>query len=205
MEMDDRPTEVDLENLFLNMTDYHRAEHYCKLVINECQLNNDTDLIKRLYGIIGVSYMKRQQLDDALDNFNIVLNILYNNDNNRDFDFVPLGVIYNNIGLTYSYRNDWTEALVYYDRALDAYSQVLPSSHSLIATVYNNISMVNCLTGSYDLALNNLQNVLDIRQHLPELHRLMSNTYGLLGRIYERKSDYKLALHYYTLENAMKY
>ncbi|CAF1028223.1 unnamed protein product [Didymodactylos carnosus] len=199
MEMDDRPTEVDLGDLFLNMTDYQRAEHYCKLVINECQLSNDMDLMKRLYGIIGISYMRRQQLDDALDNFNIVINILYSDDNNRDFDFITLGVTYNNIGMTYRYRNNWTEALVYYDRALDAYSQVLTSNHPLIATVYNNISMVNWLTGSYDQALNNIQKALDIRQqHLPELHPLMADTYGLLGGIYKSKSDYKLALYYYT-------
>ncbi len=103
---------------------------------------------------------------------------------------------YNNIGRVY--LNDQPlQAIIYFNRALKVYTEILGNSHPKVALVYSNMAFANANQNNYDDALAYLDQVSAIYNTLySSAHPNKAYTLNNQGRILEMKGDYVGALNY---------
>jgi tetratricopeptide (TPR) repeat protein len=71
---------------------------------------------------------------------------------------------------------EYSKALLFYEKALEIRQKTLPPNHPLLATSYNNIGWLYRDIGDYSKALRFFERALDIRQRsLPANHSSIQN------------------------------
>ena len=104
----------------------------------------------------------------------------------------------NNIGFVYSEQGNYTQALSYYEKALQIQLQIYGEQHPSVATSYNNIGCVYSDQGDYNKALSYYEKALQIRlQVYGEQHPDVAVSYNNIGLVYSEQGDYDQALSYY--------
>ncbi len=103
-----------------------------------------------------------------------------------------LGAISVNIGSIYFEKNDDAKALLYFNKALNAYGN---SEGSLNA--YNALGKLYTKEGKYDLALKNHNQALALADKLNNKISITQSLIGL-GNVYVKKNDYPIALTYFS-------
>jgi len=143
--------------------------------------------------------------------------------------------IYNNLGLNFSNKSNYTEALKNYYRAIDYIDE--KGNPYGIASTYNNIGILYGDLKQYDKALENYKKSLkffkssntlgniailfeDIDKYdsaliyINEAIKLdkkvgdkagLSSSYTVVGNLYKKEKEYDSAMYYYTLSNEMAY
>ncbi|CAF0833684.1 unnamed protein product [Rotaria sordida] len=139
---------------------------------------------------------KMGKYDEAIEIFNRIVEVTNDNDNEKFM--TTLSSTYNNIGLMYDSMGNYSDALSWYEKALEIQSNSLPSDHPSLATVYDNIGMVYRSLGDYTTALSYCEKTLEIRLKSSSLDQIsLTNVYSNIGMVYESKGDYSNALSYY--------
>ncbi len=110
---------------------------------------------------------------------------------------------YNEIGMVYDNKGNYSKALKYYFKALAIREKVLGTEHHDTATSYNNIGMVYYAQGDYGKALDYYFKALAIVEKvLGKEHPDTATSYNNIGRVYALQGDYDKTLEYYY--NALK-
>jgi len=106
-----------------------------------------------------------------------------------------LADIYNIIGISYFYKNDFTIALSNYLKSLELYRAV--GKKGRVANVEYNIANIYFQNKDYLKAIKHVKEVIEIYKQLQENVMLASAT-SQLANIYTAEKEYKLALYYYN-------
>lgn len=109
-----------------------------------------------------------------------------------------------NVGLLYAQKlNNYTEALVYYQKAVDIQKRILPFNHPLIAETLSKMGVAYRHKGEYGEALTYHQKALEIKKlSLPPTHPSIALSLNCLGNVFVILGEFDEALKYYkeTLE-----
>jgi tetratricopeptide (TPR) repeat protein len=130
-------------------------------------------------------------------------------DSIKNIDDNTLGIIYNNIGATYLYRNQPDSAFEYYILALnlkqkkslslDDQSTASMYHNQSIAASYQNIAHVFHILTDYQSALENYRFSLDIKRRLLDpYHLTIATTLNNIGMLHNNMKEYLKALEYYN-------
>ena len=139
---------------------------------------------------LGQFLLRVAQVDKAQQVFEIILD--------RTTDERERGVIYSHLGLVQNDQGKYTEALLYYEKALEVQQKTLPTKHPGLATSYNNIGMVYNHMGEYSKTLSYYEKALEIEQKtLPTSHPHLATSYNNIGMVHDHMGEYSKALSYY--------
>jgi tetratricopeptide (TPR) repeat protein len=106
--------------------------------------------------------------------------------------------IYHYIGWIKIDQGKYTEALSYYEKALEIKQKILPANHPRLASCYNNIGLAYDNMGEYSKALSYFEKTLEIKQkNLPANHPDLATSYNDIGLLYSKMGEYSKALSYY--------
>ncbi len=106
--------------------------------------------------------------------------------------------IYHELGGIKDHRAEYKEAIVFYEKALDIYRQILPPNHLSLAVSYNNIGMVYRKLRDYSKSLSYYLKDLEISEEaLSPNHPDLGTSYNNIGVVYKNMGDYPKALSYY--------
>jgi tetratricopeptide (TPR) repeat protein len=192
---------------------FNDNEHiWCVRLITFNQDDDDVDALLNFYKrdidktdpliiwAIYLSYMGEYSKSEHY--YKIAAELITNNDDK------VLGTIYNNIGITYLYRNQLDTAFEYYMLGLDLKQKKLISLHDQstisiddhlsIASSYQNIAYLFHLSEHYQPALENYEFSLNIKRHFLEPCSLtIAITLTNIGMLYNDMKDHLKALEYY--------
>jgi len=101
---------------------------------------------------------------------------------------------FNNLGIFYHRRGEYSRAKELYFKALDIFEEVDNEHH--IASTKNNIGTIYQLFSNYEEALKFHFEALKIWEKLKD-KKYLSRTFNNIGIIYEREERYNLALEYH--------
>ncbi|MBV6641665.1 MAG: CHAT domain-containing protein [Cyclobacteriaceae bacterium] len=103
---------------------------------------------------------------------------------------------YNNIGRVYL-NDEPLQAIIFFNRALNIYTEKLGKTHPKVAVVYSNMAFANANQSNYNDALTYLDQVAEIYGAIyPDDHPNKAFTLNNQGRILEMKGDFEGALEY---------
>ena len=105
-------------------------------------------------------------------------------------------VVFNKMGIIKYYQGDYSNALSFYEKAIDFYEQNLDDlNHLDVALVHNNIGNLYYDMGEYEKALLAHQKSLSIKKKsLPANHLDFAASYNNIGLVYNRIDEYSKAL-----------
>ncbi|CAF1133141.1 unnamed protein product [Adineta steineri] len=113
--------------------------------------------------------------------------------------------IYNQLGRIKNRQGEYSEALTYFEKALEIKQQLLPSNHPTMAHFYHNIGLVYDGMGDYPKALTYYEKAIAIQQQsLPSRHLHLGSSYNNIGSAYRNMGDYPKALSYYEKDLAIQ-
>lgn len=106
--------------------------------------------------------------------------------------------IYHDMAVAYQGIGDYSNALLYYEKALEIQRKFLPANHPEFITTYNNIGSINNTMGYYPVALSYFQRALEIQKNcFPNDHASLAVTNNNIAAVNESVGDYQTALCYY--------
>jgi tetratricopeptide (TPR) repeat protein len=106
--------------------------------------------------------------------------------------------IYNQLGWVKYNQGEYTEAITFYEKALEIDKKTLPPNDPSLAISYNNIGNVYQNMGDYSKALSSHEKALAIKQQsLPSNHPDLGGSYNNIGMVYDSMGDYPKALSSY--------
>jgi tetratricopeptide (TPR) repeat protein len=139
---------------------------------------------------LGLLMITVAQFDKAQQVFEMILD--------RTTDEKEKGEIYYYLGWIKTDQGKYTEAITYFEKALEIKQKTLPANDPSLATSYNNIGEVYRNMGEYSKALSYYEKALEIRQKtLPPNHPDLANSYSCIGSVYYDMGEYSKALSYY--------
>ncbi len=114
-----------------------------------------------------------------------------------------VATIYNNIGLVYADKGDYSRALAHYEKSLKIKLGIYGENYPDVATSYNNIGFVYSIQGDYSRALEYYEKSLKIWLGIyGENHPDVATSYNNVGVVYSRQGDNSRALE--TYEKSLK-
>ncbi len=106
--------------------------------------------------------------------------------------------LFHQLGWIKDDQGKYTEAIEFYEKALEILQKILPPNHPLLGTSYNNISTVYENMGEYLKALSYYEKDLEILQKtLPANHPDLATSYNNIGVVYDNMGEHSKALSYY--------
>ena len=115
----------------------------------------------------------------------------------QDNDLVSLGFLYSQLGLIKHYKEEYNEALKFYDKKLSS-GELLPVNYPDLAATYNNIASVYVSMGKCSDALPYYMQTLEIeKEHLSPNDPDLALTYNNIGKMHKENGNYKDAISYY--------
>jgi Tfp pilus assembly protein PilF len=103
--------------------------------------------------------------------------------------------IYGQLGWTKYDQGEYTEALKFYEKALEIYKRTRSTTDLDLARCYNDIGVVYDNMGKYSKALSSYEKALGIRQQsLPSNHPDLAGSYNNIGLVYTSMGEYPKAL-----------
>lgn len=113
------------------------------------------------------------------------------NDNSGDTCF--------DVGIEYYENNDYENALLYFEKALNIYRNENGENHPTVASSYNNIGVVYEALTEYEKALFYYQKALLIKRIIcGEEHKEVAKMYYLMASVFRKMEQYHKAIEYET-------
>jgi tetratricopeptide (TPR) repeat protein len=172
---------------FQQYVDPAKGLQYAEKAIALATKINDTPGLARAYYVMGVDYLRSDQLSKTLENLQIAAK-MYEAQKRP----VDLARVYNTIGAAYLPHNEhYKDALIYLDKAIVIYKaqgdkQYLPNSILNKALLYKRMDSVGP-------AIRHFNEVLTLfRQYMPGNKQLEARIYSGLGDAYIEFSEAKL-------------
>ncbi len=166
------------------------ADIYNELALFWALKTNDTLKIVSSLRAQGNIFYKRGQVDDALKIYNKALDLASNHKgSNRE-----LSLLYNNLGVFYSDRNDLEKSLKFYEKSLKINRELGRIRDE--ARLYNNIGTIFWYQSKFDSALLYYLKSLGLRDSLGDIN---GKAYVLnnLGMYYGSIEDFPKSLKYF--------
>ncbi len=171
--------------------------HFKEAIIKLNRLESEFDLKDKLTLIncIGISYMHNHQLNDALNYFNQAVSL--KNDLIYTQDLIK---VYHNLGLTYTWKGEFSGAIESYEQSLYMSKQfkVLP-----LAMTYNNLSIIYNLQGNFEKAyqgcIEGLEIVRKLKNPIDEIFLYLTITESYRGL----KNYFKVDEYIHILEELL--
>ena len=108
------------------------------------------------------------------------------------------GRIYDLLGQVHYKKEDYQEAITFFENSLKILKERFPSNHPNLAISYSNIGLVYDNMGNYSKALAYYEKNLEInKQSLPSNHCSLASSYNNIGAMYHCMGDYPKALSSY--------
>jgi len=104
--------------------------------------------------------------------------------------------IYNNIGMVYTDEEDYSNALLYFEKSLMV-CKALGKKPDIAATLIN-VSNIYTETGKLELAAKTLQEANSLARELNDT-KLLRNSYSLLAEVYSQMGDNIKSAEYFSL------
>ncbi|RLD51882.1 MAG: hypothetical protein DRI94_04785 [Bacteroidetes bacterium] len=142
---------------------------------------------------IGNYYIKKNEIDSSLKY--TLQSVKYLNSDTEQSN------AYENLGMCYYYRNDFSKALRNFKQSLK-YS-LETGNDSIIARRYSDLGVVYDYLGAYDKAVENYLNAVKLFEKRNDLYGI-AKTYNNLGIINETFDKYETALDYYNKSLRLK-
>ena len=130
------------------------------------------------------------QFDKAQQVFETML------DQTTDEDEQPC--IYYELGMIKSEQGKYTEALSYYEQALDIWLKTCPPDHPVLVNCYNSIGDVYLKMGEYSKTLSYNNRAYEIcRNRVPINYNQLAACFHQFGVIYHHMGEYSKAVSYF--------
>lgn len=143
--------------------------------------NNDR-VAESLYSL-GNNQRKRGLYPQAIAYLNQAASIYRTN--HQDSAFYELGNLYTDLGILYKMQGDYDNALKYYQKAREHYTNTVGEAHRNIAVLLQRIATVYSLQLDYDNALHYFQEALHLAiQTVGRKHAETANVYRGLADVY---------------------
>ena len=111
---------------------------------------------------------------------------------------VTIGNAWNAKGLQKAQRDQWPEALLCWQNALEVRLQILGKDHLDVANTYNNIGIAQGKLGCYTDAITALHRAQEIRQQqLGQHHHAVAATLHNIGNVHQQAGNYLEAVKHY--------
>ena len=103
--------------------------------------------------------------------------------------------IYSQLGMIKQELGEYSEAIAYFEKAIEIEERHTPRNETSLSHTYNNIGMVYFRMGDYPKALISHEKALVLKeQSLPAMHPQLASSYGNIGIVYFSMGDYPKAL-----------
>ncbi|CAF3830391.1 unnamed protein product [Rotaria sp. Silwood1] len=136
---------------------------------------------------LGVIFIKVSEPAKAEQLYQILIEKAPSDKDRAEYNH-QLGWVYDNMG-------EYSQALLYYQKALNINEKILPPNHPHLATSYLNIGNVNSNMGEYLKALSSYERSLEIKKiALPPNHPDLAISYFNIGSVYYSMGEYSKAL-----------
>ncbi|UJR12347.1 hypothetical protein I4U23_016524 [Adineta vaga] len=175
-----------ISKLYFNMEYFDKAEEILQFLIDKTDKNHVTTLVDQ-YHLMGLIKTKKYEYKKAFLYYYKALKLITNSVH------VNLSIIYNDLGLLYYQLEKYTEAILFYQMALDLQRE---SKNSLdLITIYYNMGQVYKDLNKYSDALQCYENILEIHQQsIPLNYSKLLNTHETIANIHIDMENYSEAL-----------
>lgn len=200
---------LDISIIFGEVKYYETALQYAKEA-DGFMSNLDSTYIASSSSNLGTIYLGLHQLKDAQQYLNKAIGYFSTN----DVDNYALAIIYKNLGSTYLEEKDYTQALLYFDKALEFHNQHPNLYMSERAGILAEIAIIHAENGEINEAQNNLELALtlsnnkkgnryveDIYESLVELYTSMNNSEKALESLKELSTIRDSLYNHKVMEN----
>jgi tetratricopeptide (TPR) repeat protein len=193
-EMEGSNSLVKFGIVLLEKGQHKTAERFYRRALT--MVNHWQDLA-RIHNDLGLVYWNSKQLDDALREFQLSIDIKRNG---APDNLSILAPTYNNIGMIYGAKNQFDLALDYYELAIGIERQTSKHNHKGIASICNNMANILCTQGKYSDGLSCHQQVLQIQlKVLPAIHPSIALSYSNIAKCF-----YLMGQFFEAVYNAQK-
>ncbi|NUO00996.1 MAG: tetratricopeptide repeat protein, partial [Saprospiraceae bacterium] len=173
---------------------YHKKSLHARLNILK---NNDIGIATALNDL-GICYMDIREFEKALEYFNDALDKLspsYTENIRSDGRIIAL--INYNIGNVFSLKQDYQQAIAYYQKALETWIELLGSEHDDIAKVYSGLAFCYHALGKHEQAIKENKKALSILEKKVGLVNIeTAKVLNNLGLVYLDIQQFNQALEY---------
>jgi tetratricopeptide (TPR) repeat protein len=189
---------VNIANVYLDMSDYAKAERYYKMAIERAEQTHSVKTQITALTNLSVVYQNLGDYGKSLDCLFRSLKL-----NKTEKDPTQDGFIYANIGIIYEEQKQYKLAEEYSLRSLELFKEL--GRDDIQANVYNNLGIVYKNEGKYELALKNYNESMRLYKKIGmdfSATMLLSN----IGSVYAEMKDYEKAFqcHSVALSEALK-
>ncbi|ELR73318.1 hypothetical protein C900_04170 [Fulvivirga imtechensis AK7] len=175
-----------------NIIEYYRKEapdtvkSLAKQLLELAKRNSDPSYIYKAYNYLGVAYSTEGNLEAALENFLLALNVAEESN-----DLVKKSAIYNNLSYIYFVQR-------LYDKAIESLEQSLlidqqRGDHKGVGITYNNLGIMYRALAQYDKAEESYEKALAIGYETKN-DTAIANTEGNLSELYSEIGEYEKSL-----------
>lgn len=190
--------------LLFQRCEYQKAKDYFEAIVHDSSINS-TDLA-RCYDLLGAVYVKLENYNEALKNYNKQLELLRPPITNKTKS--NMAKCYMSIGMIHSLKKEYSEALNCHQEALTIVFET-DQATDLISDIYQNIANIYTRAHDFDGALSYFEKTLDFNaKHFSKNHMKFGRTYANMGAMYYAKGDYMESLKHfkkarYTLRRSL--
>jgi tetratricopeptide (TPR) repeat protein len=139
---------------------------------------------------LGKLLLKIGQFNKAEEVYNVLLE--------QSSDQSEKALYYNQLGYIKRYQDDYTQAIWYYEKAIEIRQKTIFSNHPDLAYSYNNIGLVYSDMGECSKPLSYYRKALQIQQEiLPTNHPDLAISFTNIGSMYVDTGEYSKALTFY--------
>lgn len=184
--------------IFILLSNFAVASKVDSLLnILEEQELSDTDKLYEIHFALGEEYRSRKEENYKLSehHFSIALNIIDQTGDNEKISSCLFG-----IGFGHHRRNNYKEALVFFNKILDLKDE--GNNNFKKPKAYTQISSIYQALGDYQRAFENQMKALLIYEREKDLLGIANSNYNL-GTIFYYQSQYKKSLEFYLKAKAI--
>ncbi len=172
--------------MYLNLSDHQAALKDVKESLTIFQQNNDKTNISNSFNTLAIIYTNLNDFKQSIELYKEALKV----DGDATYD---KSTVYYNIGSTYLELDDYTKALDYFQKAIDAATQV--NDFYTVNFAKNGIAETYLIQDKYDDAIKLFEQTIKIFQESDDIQMLL-NVNLSLTQAYSGKNDFELANHY---------
>lgn len=148
-------------------------------------LTSDKEALGAIYNILGQTYYRKRDLDNALFYFNKVL-LIARKLGYKNVEAAQL----NNIANIYADKGEFEKAIKYYEESLK-----LTTTEEDKATTYCNLAVLYSQLEDYKKAFEYYKKCIEIEERIGDYHGL-AITFLNLGNTFRKTKDYENAFYY---------
>jgi tetratricopeptide (TPR) repeat protein len=116
----------------------------------------------------------------------------------EDAEQIEIATLFTIGGFGQYHLGNYSQAILWYQKALAIYEKVLGVEHPYTATTYNNLGYVYHMQGMYSMALESYQKALAINEKVLGIeHPNTAATYNNIAIVYDHQGKYSKALEWY--------